>query len=178
VIVDGSTLVAWNVPRIRAKLGLTSGPPFSATAPLALSAGGVISMPQATASQDGWLSAADFASFSLGYAVELDIIAAEDLPAYGAVTSLGRKADSSNPSASFGRVVGLARDFIPTGFEGSVIVVGEITNPAWSWTPGDLFFLSGNGLSTTPPAVGFVQQLGSAKSATEIVVDLGLPILL
>jgi hypothetical protein len=37
---------------------------FSATAPVALSAGGVISMPKSTAGVDGYLSSADFTSFA------------------------------------------------------------------------------------------------------------------
>src|SRR6266705_7039648 len=74
--------------------------------------------------------------------VEVTITAAEDLPAFGSVTSQGKKADSANPSASFGRVIGLAVAFIANGASGSVIEAGEITNGGWAWTTGDPVFLS------------------------------------
>jgi len=117
-------------------------------------------------------------AFAPSAAVEVSIVATENIPAFGPVTSQGKKADSANPSASFGRVIGLATAAILSGFSGQVIEAGEITNPAWAWTIGDPIFLSGTGLSNAPPASGFVQQIGTAKGTTTIVVDLSDPVLL
>ncbi len=117
-------------------------------------------------------------AFAPSAAVEVSIVATENLSAFGPVTSQGKKADSANPSASFGRVIGLATTAITSGFSGQVIEAGEITNPAWAWTIGDPIFLSGTGLSSTPPVTGFVQQIGTAKGLATMVVDLSDPVLL
>src|SRR5437660_1744907 len=58
------------------------------------------------------------------------IVAVEDIPAFAPVTSLGRVADSDNPSAGFGRVIGIAKQSIGSGNSGEVIQSGVISNPA------------------------------------------------
>lgn len=73
MILDGGQLVVWNLSRCQDKLGITAGGVpstrlISTTAPLVgggdLSADRTLSIPQATAVVDGYLSAADFVSFS------------------------------------------------------------------------------------------------------------------
>lgn len=110
--------------------------------------------------------------------LELTIVAAENIPAWVPVTAQGRRADSGNPSASFGRVIGLAGDGIQRGRAGRVIRVGEITNPDWAWNTGEQIFLSGTGIANSAPTSGFVQRIGTASGQTKMVVDLGEPILL
>jgi hypothetical protein len=110
--------------------------------------------------------------------VAVSITAAENIPAFVAVTSLGRIANSSNPSAGIGRVIGIALAAIALGFSGTVVESGEVVNPLWAWTPGDQIFISGAGLSNSAPGTGFVQQMGTAKSATTIIVDSAQPVLL
>jgi hypothetical protein len=111
-------------------------------------------------------------------AVEVDFVAAEKILRFDPVTSLGLRADSNNPSASFGRVLGLASSDIDQGRAGSIIVVGEIVNPDWRWTKGDAVFLNGTGLASAPPTSGFVQRMGTASGPTKLVVDSGEPVLL
>lgn len=60
--IDGTTVTFLNVKAIRRKLGISSGS-FTFNAPLA-EAAGVVSIPQANAVTDGYLSAADFVLFA------------------------------------------------------------------------------------------------------------------
>jgi hypothetical protein len=106
------------------------------------------------------------------------VAATEDLPAYAVVTSLGRRANSGNPSANFRHVMGVSIEAIGSGFSGEVITVGEVENLGWSWTKGDSVYLNGTGLSSAPPETGFMQQIGNASGPTKLVLDLGTPILL
>ncbi len=110
--------------------------------------------------------------------VEVSISATENIPEFAPVTSKGKVADSANASQSMGRVIGIAREAIADGFSGVVIESGEVTNPGWAWAIGDLLFLNGTSIANSPPESGFVQFIGSAKSPTTIVVDLGPPTLL
>ncbi|SRR6266487_2737370 len=111
-------------------------------------------------------------------ALTVKILATCKLPAYSPVTSQGKRADSNNASASFGRVIGLNTDEVQSGQIAQVVTNGEIENSSWNWKTGDPIFLNGTGLSCTPPVSGFVQQLGTAKESTKIVIDLKQPILL
>lgn len=111
-------------------------------------------------------------------AAPIDVVAAEDLPAFTVVTVDGHVADSSN-FAHIGRVVGLTLADIATGFSGSVKMEGEMTNPAWSFTPNSKLFLgSGGGLSSIAPATGFAQVIAVAQSDQTIIIQIGDPILL
>ncbi len=76
----------------------------------------------------------------------MSIVAIERIPAFVPVTSLGRCADSNNPSASFSRVVGISTSLIESGKRGDIVVSGEVENPAWSWANGAMLFLNGKGL--------------------------------
>jgi hypothetical protein len=58
------------------------------------------------------------------------------------------------------------------------VIEGDITNPGWAWTSGDIIFLNGTSLSTVAPSSGFVQRIGIAKTSQTIVVGLGDPVLL
>ena len=106
------------------------------------------------------------------------IVAAEEIPAFTPVTALGARANSADPSACFGRVIGLAAAAIIQGAIGYALATGELTNPAWNWTAGQALFLSGTGLAASPPDSGFVQQIGVALSPTTVVIELSVPILL
>jgi hypothetical protein len=106
-----------------------------------------------------------------------EIAASEDIPAFAPVNIRGEVADSTQ-NADFGKVVGVAAAAIATGFVGSVITFGTLTNSAWSWTAGSTIFLNGTTLSQTPVAVGFSQAIGVAKSSDTIFVSLSDPILL
>lgn len=86
-------------------------------------------------------------------------------------------ADSSEASHA-GRVVGLSLGAAAEGEAVTVRRLGEVTEPSWSWTPGAPLFLGTDGLITeTPPATGIVQSIGSAVTATTILLDFSLFIL-
>ncbi len=82
--LDGQPLVVGQLSEIQRKLGIVPGGGVPATrlinttAPLMgggdLSADRTLSMPQASAVQDGYLSAADFATFSTATAVDDTLI--------------------------------------------------------------------------------------------------------
>lgn len=106
-----------------------------------------------------------------------EITVTADIPAFVAVTITGARADSAN-LGHFGKVVGVAANDILGGFSGKIELSGFIENPAWTWTPGSEVYLNGTGLSHTAPSTGFVQQIGIAKSATVLFVDIKEPILI
>lgn len=112
-----------------------------------------------------------------GPSATVSIVATESIPAFSAVTSTGKVANSGNTSL-YGKVVGIALAAIANGFSGSVAEAGQVTNPAWTWTPGDLIFINGGVLSSVPPSTGWSQTVGTAKGPTTIIVDLSPPILL
>lgn len=113
--------------------------------------------------------------FVLNYGYE----AGEDIPAYTLVVPDSPqkifKADSNNPN-HFGKIIGITIiGDIATGDQGTVVYGGRISNGAWNWTPGDILFLNGQGISTTPPDEGssvFSQQIGVADSPGTIILRI------
>jgi hypothetical protein len=61
----------------------------------------------------------------------------------------------------------LTQGAVMEGAEAQVLVVGEILEPSWSWTPGARIFLGAVGvLTTTPPAApSRIVQVGTATGA-------------
>lgn len=59
-----------------------------------------------------------------------------------------------------------------------VLTSGAITEPSWSWTPGEPLFLGENGLMThTPPAdPAFEVTVGFAETPTTVFLSIGTPI--
>lgn len=55
----------------------------------------------------------------------------------------------------------------------TVATSGAITEPTWSWAPGDLVYLGAGGSLTqvAPVAPSFIRVIGSAISATSLMVD-------
>lgn len=107
----------------------------------------------------------------------IEVVAAEDIPAFSAVTAQGNVGDSSN-TAHYGKVVGIAQTDVTSGFIATLVVDTELTNPLWSWSPNTILFLNGTLLSATPPSSGFSQVVAVARNATTIIVRLEPPILL
>ena len=75
-------------------------------------------------------------------AVELDILAVEDIPALSIITSTGYKANSSNVFHK-NIIAGITINEILTGFRGLVISSGQVSNSGWNWNRGDIIFLNG-----------------------------------
>ncbi len=107
----------------------------------------------------------------------IQVLAAEDLPAYTLVTAQGNIADSNN-FAHYDKVVGMTIIAVLTGFIARLADDDEVTNPGWAWSPGSHLFLNGTTISVTPPSTGFSQRVAVARTATTIIMGLGPPILL
>ena len=58
------------------------------------------------------------------------------------------------------------------------MIVGAIDEPSWSFSPGPVFLGLNGALVQAPPASGFVLQIGTALSATRLVVERFSPIIL
>jgi len=165
LILDATTIDLLNIAAWRRKLGLAGGGACPATTD---------GLPEGLLNEYF-----TNARFDTAYAAkQLHVVAAEPIPAFSVVTSKGKIADSANPSQSLGKVIGIAPVAIGNGFSGLVTESGDVTNPAWTWTVGDLVFLNGTSLSTSAPATGFSQAIGTARAPTILVVDLWTPVLL
>jgi len=105
------------------------------------------------------------------------LLAIEDIPAFTTVTATGAIANSGN-AAHRGKIIGVSSEAIANGFVGKLVNEGELTNPSWTWNRGDVLYLNGTALSTTPPTSGFLQKIGVARATTVIVVELGQSVLL
>jgi hypothetical protein len=62
---------------------------------------------------------------------------------------------------------------VDAGEQGEAVILGPITEPSWSWTPGPVY-LGVDGMLTqvppTAPAAVFLAQVGFATSATTLFV--------
>lgn len=109
------------------------------------------------------------------------------LTAQGAISALrvvslsGSQGALTNPAsvASLAAVVGIATIAAADGATVQVRGVGQVADPAWSWTPGlPLFCAAAGVLTQVPPATIATRQIGVAISATTILIDLSDIILL
>jgi len=110
--------------------------------------------------------------------VSVTVRATEDLSAWAVVTAHGKQADSGNPSAHMGRIIGIIVAPIRSGSVGQAILSGEITNSDWNWVMGQQVYLTGRQISSVSPTTGFSQQIGAANAPTKLVVALSAPMLL
>lgn len=84
-------------------------------------------------------------------------------------------ADSSN-IAHLDFVLGITTGAASAGAPVNVQVGNEMTEPSWNWTPGAVW-LGLNGLMTqTPPTTGFVCRVGTALTASKLLIEIGEPI--
>lgn len=89
-----------------------------------------------------------------------------------AVISTGPVVADSSDLSHAGRVVGVS-----TGV--TAITDGEISFSGWSFTTGDILYLTSIGtLTSAVPTVGFQQRVGVATSPTSMIVSLTDPIIL
>ncbi len=80
---------------------------------------------------------------------------------------------SSATSAQAGSVAGIATVAASGGQTTTYLDGGTITNAAWTWSIGPIFFDNFGALTQTPPTGGFRQQVAAATSPTSITVALG-----
>lgn len=60
----------------------------------------------------------------------------------------------------------------------SLIVLGAVSEPSWSWTPGEIVWLGMDGMltQTTPVSGRYLLRVGYAESPTTLFVNPGTPI--
>jgi hypothetical protein len=83
-------------------------------------------------------------------------------------------ADNTNP-AHLGRVTGVSLSSALITAAISVAQIGKIANNSWTWSAGPIYVGAG-ALTQTIPASGFIQIVAIALSATEIIINVQLPI--
>lgn len=105
------------------------------------------------------------------------ITVSENIAAYELVNSDGSKADSSVVGKR-DWLIGVANAAINSGFAGTVTLIGDIINTSWNWTAGNIVYLNGTSLSTTPPTTGFVQMIGTAKDNHTLEIKISQSILI
>ncbi len=110
-------------------------------------------------------------------ALRSGIVAINSITAFTVITSTGTPADSTNVFHK-NKIAGIATDDCLPGFVCNAIDQGEIENPAWGWTRGDIIYLNGTNLSTIMPSTGFRVVIGQAISTTKILVGISESILL
>lgn len=84
----------------------------------------------------------------------------------------------ASPTASDTRhVVGLTITAALTGSDVVVQYAGPVEDNSWSWTPGPVYLGASGALTQTTPTTGSWLKVAVARSATEIVVRVGEPII-
>lgn len=70
------------------------------------------------------------------------------------------------------RVLGITTGAVIQGEFPSARIAGQMSEPTWNWDLDKFLYLSTNGnLTQTPPASGFLLQMGWPISATSIMVE-------
>jgi len=85
---------------------------------------------------------------------------------------------SSDDVSQVGLVLGVSNHAADEGEAVAVTVVGPLSDAAWSFSPGPVFLGLNGALIQAPPSSGFVQQIATATTPTDIVVQRGAPIIL
>ena len=123
------------------------------------------------------LEARQIGGMVVSKSLKISLVATADIPAFSAATATGKPADSNNVFHK-NIVIGITRAEIANGFSGYAVIDGEIDNPAWTWTAGNVIYLNGTTLSTIAPSTGFRVIVGTAVTATKIDVGIRESILL
>lgn len=110
-------------------------------------------------------------------------VAAHNLSGHRAVTtrSDGKVEYASNTDLDHaGGALFLTTAAAATGDTVIVQLLGEITEPGWSWTPGPIWLATNGQLTQTPPVVParFSRQVGAATSPTTLLWHPGATYLL
>lgn len=113
--------------------------------------------------------------------VSIKMVAATNISIHKAVIPDGTGgvvyADQSILSQT-GKTMGISLNSALTGADVDVIVSGEVDEPTWNWTPGEVYLGVSGGLTQTPPTSGILQVVGVALTATRLSVGIQLPIIL
>lgn len=91
---------------------------------------------------------------------------------------LASYADKDTP-ATWQHILGLTTGASNNGDVATILPAGEIAEPSWNLNPGLPVYLGNTGLLTqTLPTTGAILQIGVALSATRLLVDFKIPIIL
>lgn len=110
--------------------------------------------------------------------INIPFSAAENIARYECVylSGSGEVSRASAANATTLPAIGIAPFSISSGQTDNIVLFGEISNPAWSWTPGEDIFVSSafggliNSTGVTVLATGtYVQRVGVAVSSTKIL---------
>lgn len=145
--------------------------------------------PAATESTNGFMSAADKLKLDLmpgggSVGVAFTAVAGEILSGHQAVviSNLGKafKAERLTADNMF-RIAGITQGAAALNAVVSILALGVLTEPSWTWTAGLPVFLGHAGaLTQTPPTAGdgFQIVIGPALSATSIYVNPSSPLVI
>jgi hypothetical protein len=109
-------------------------------------------------------------------AIKLVAVATQDISAFSVMTETGQLADSRNVFHK-NIIMGITISPIATGFSGTVVTSGQINNPLWNWTRGDILFLNETEISNICPSTGFRVIIGRALDQHNIDVEISESIL-
>ena len=122
-----------------------------------------------------------------GSAVEIELQAAENLSVGDAVyiNSGGQLAKAiHNSTRDIATVAGLVKENVAATALGKLVFSGKVDISGWgsgSLSPGDRYFLNGDGLLSTAPPTGsgeFVTLVGEALDANTFAINIDVPVLL
>ncbi|HEY9696747.1 MAG TPA: hypothetical protein V6D10_05760 [Trichocoleus sp.] len=83
---------------------------------------------------------------------------------------------SSDDALQAFQVVGLSLKAVEQGNRTSPLIQGRVSDSGWNWQPGQPIYLGIAGMmSQSAPAIGFILQVGTAKSPTEIDFEIQEP---
>ena len=117
--------------------------------------------------------------YELGTAVEYT--AAIALGGHRVVAIVGNQATyaDKDTSAHYATVRGITTGAVLIGNTATIQVQGPMSEPSWSWTPNEPIYLGSNGqLTQTVPTTGAIIQIAVADTATQIMIDRKMPIII
>ena len=122
-----------------------------------------------------------------GSAVEIELEAAEDLSVGDAVyiNGGGQLAKAIHSSTrDIATVAGIVKENVAATSLGVLVFSGKIDVSGWgsgSLSPGDRYFLNGDGLMSTAPPTGsgeYITLVGEALDANTLAINIDTPVLL
>lgn len=112
---------------------------------------------------------------------ELTRAAAQALGGHRVVRALGDGSvnyASADEIAHAELILGVTMEAAAMGASVRVRSAGEISEGSWAWALGPVFCGLNGVLTQTPPASGFLRQIGFADAADRIIIDLKPAIIL
>lgn len=111
----------------------------------------------------------------------IELEAASAIGGHRVVHSLGNGTidiASSDDVTHINTIIGITTGAVIQGDMASVQLSGDMIEPSFTFVPGPIYFNDVGVLTQTRPVTGFIQQVAVSVSATEIVVQLGVPVVL